>query len=271
MTTLAIHNLSVAYWPERNLAPTVALHQIDLHVASGEFIAVVGPSGCGKSSLLHAIAGLLPPVSGEMRLDDQVINGPGQERALVFQAPALLPWRTVHANVAYGLELRGLARREAYQRAQPFITLVGLQGFEASYPRELSGGMQQRANLARALAVQPKLLLLDEPLSALDAQTREVMQVELQRIWLESQCSALYVTHQIDEAIFLADKVVVLSARPGQIQQIIPVDFPRPRRFAIKQHPTFAALTAQIWQLLQLDQSFRTTERREGRRHAELA
>ena len=163
-------------------------------------------------------------------MDEQPIDGPGRDRAMVFQAPALLPWRTVAGNVAYGLELHGHSEREARQRAQPFIDLVGLGGFAESYPRELSGGMQQRVNLAHALAVQPTLLLLDEPLSALDAQTREVMQMELQRIWLETRCSALYVTHQIDEAIFLADKVVVMSARPGRIVRVIPVDFPRPAR-----------------------------------------
>ena len=257
MTNLALRNVSIAYLPQRHTTPIIALHQVNLTVASGEFITSVGPSGCGKSSLLHAIAGLLPQVTGDLWLDDQPIRGPGRERAMVFQAPALLPWRTVRANVAYGLELHGLGRQEAQRRAQPLIELVGLHGFEENYPRELSGGMQQRVNLARALAVQPQLLLLDEPLSALDAQTRELMQVELQRIWLEQRCSALYVTHQIDEAIFLADKVVVMSARPGQIQQVIPIDFPRPRPLTIKRHPTFVALTEQIWQLLQLDSSFR--------------
>lgn len=187
---------------------------------------------------------------------------------MVFQAPALLPWRTVRANVAYGLELHGLGRQEAQRRAQPLIELVGLHGFEENYPRELSGGMQQRVNLARALAVQPQLLLLDEPLSALDAQTRELMQVELQRIWLEQRCSALYVTHQIDEAIFLADKVVVMSARPGQIQQVIPIDFPRPRPLTIKRHPTFVALTEQIWQLLPLDNNFHNDTQLKGEAYA---
>lgn len=253
MTTLAICNLSVAYRLQRQGVYTHALHQLNLTVAAGEFVALVGPSGCGKSTLLHAVAGLLPEISGEIRLADRPIGGPGRERAMVFQAPALLPWRTVSDNVAYGLELHGFSRREARQRAQPFIDLVGLADFAESYPRELSGGMQQRVNMARALAVQPALLLFDEPLSALDAQTREVMQMELQRIWLETRCSALYVTHQIDEAIFLADKVVVLSARPGRVQQVIPVDFPRPRPLTLKRQPTFAALTEQIWQLLQLD------------------
>jgi NitT/TauT family transport system ATP-binding protein len=253
MTRLKFRNLSIAYWSQRQGAHIHALDQLNLTVAAGEFVTIVGPSGCGKSSLLHAVAGLLPAMAGEIRVADQPIRGPGRERAMVFQAPALLPWRTVGGNVAYGLELHGLSRREARRRAQPFIDLVGLAGFVESYPRELSGGMQQRVNLARALAVQPALLLLDEPLAALDAQTREVMQAELQRIWLETHCSALYVTHQIDEAIFLADKVVVLSARPGRIQQVIPVDFPRPRPLSLKRQPAFADLTEEIWQLLQLD------------------
>jgi NitT/TauT family transport system ATP-binding protein len=265
MTKLAIRNLSVAYWSQRQNVLIHALDQITLTVAAGEFVTMVGPSGCGKSSLLHAVAGLLPTMAGEIRVADQPIRGPGRERAMVFQAPALLPWRTVRGNVAYGLELHGCSRREAGQRAQHWIDLVGLGGFAESYPRELSGGMQQRVNLARALAVQPALLLLDEPLSALDAQTREVMQVELQRIWLETHCSALYVTHQIDEALFLGDKVVVLSARPGRIQQVIPVDFPRPRRLSLKRQPAFAALTEQIWQLLQLDAALQhMTESKEG-------
>lgn len=213
MTKLIVRNLSISYTLQRQATFVHALQQVNLTVSAGEFVTLVGPSGCGKSTLLHAVAGLLPNYTGEILIDDQPIHGPGRERAMVFQAPALLPWRTVTGNVTYGLELHGLPQRQARQRAQPWIELVGLGGFAESYPRELSGGMQQRVNLARALAVQPELLLFDEPLSALDAQTREVMQVELQRIWLETRCSALYVTHQIDEAIFLADKVVVLSAR----------------------------------------------------------
>jgi len=253
MTQLTIRNLSISYTLQRQATFVHALQRVNLTVRAGEFVTLVGPSGCGKSTLLHAVAGLLPTYTGEILIDEQPIHGPGRERAMVFQAPALLPWRTVAGNVAYGLELHGLPQRQARQRAQPWIELVGLGGFAESYPRELSGGMQQRVNLARALAVQPELLLFDEPLSALDAQTREVMQVELQRIWLETRCSALYVTHQIDEAIFLADKVVVLSARPGCVQQVIPVNFPRPRQLTLKHQPAFAALTEQIWQLLQLD------------------
>jgi len=269
MTKLTIRNLSVAYRLQRQGVSFLAVDQLNLTVAAGEFVTIVGPSGCGKSTLLHAVAGLLPEISGEIQLADRPIGGPGRGRAMVFQAPALLPWRTVSDNVAYGLELHGLSRREAHRRAQPFIALVGLADFAERYPRELSGGMQQRVNLARALAVQPALLLFDEPLSALDAQAREVMQVELQRIWLETQCSALYVTHQIDEAIFLADKVLVMSARPGCIQQVIPIDFPRPRPLALKRQPAFATLTEQIWQLLQLDSGLQHLSHQKERIDAE--
>lgn len=250
---LNIRNLSVSYYTQHQVAPINALEGLTITVAEREFVTIVGPSGCGKSSLLHAVAGLLPDITGELRVNDRTIRGPGRERAMVFQSAALLPWRTVRGNVAYGLELHGLSTRQAQQRAQPFIELVGLSDFAENYPRELSGGMQQRVNLARALAVEPALLLLDEPLSALDAHAREIMQLELQRIWLESQCSALYVTHQIDEAIFLADKVVVISARPGRVKQVIPVHFARPRALSIKRQPEFARLSEQIWQQLQLD------------------
>ena len=255
MSKLAAQALSVTYQNQRTRRAICALAGVNFTVQDGQFVAIVGPSGCGKSTLLAVIAGLQPATQGHLLLNGQPITGPGADRAMVFQAPALLPWRTVRGNVAYGLELHGLSRREAGQRAQPWLELVGLRDFAESYPRELSGGMQQRVNLARALAVQPTLLLFDEPLSALDAQTREVMQVELQRIWLEARCSALYVTHQIDEAIFLADQVLVMSARPGRIAQVISVDFPRPRALALKRQPAFAALTEQIWQQLQLDSS----------------
>lgn len=269
MSKLTIRNLAISYKLQRQATFIHALDQVNLTVSSGEFVTIVGPSGCGKSTLLHAVAGLLSNYTGEILIGERLIDGPGRERAMVFQAPALLPWRTVAGNVAYGLELHGLPQRQARQRAQPWIDLVGLGRFAESYPRELSGGMQQRVNLARALAVQPALLLFDEPLSALDAQSREVMQVELQRIWLETQCSALYVTHQIDEAIFLADKVLVMSGRPGCVQQVIPIDFPRPRSLALKRQPAFANLAEQIWQLLQLDTGLEHLFHRKGRIYAE--
>ena len=255
MSTLEVQSLSLDYKLQRSSQPLLALHNVNLTVQSGEFVTIVGPSGCGKTTLLNLIAGLLPITHGKIALNGQPIQGPGRERAMVFQSPALLPWRTVQNNVAYGLELQGYPRREIRQRVQHFIDLVGLTGFEESYPSELSGGMQQRANLARALAVEPLLLLLDEPLAAADAQTREILQIELQQIWLKTGHSALYVTHHIDEAIFLADRVVVMSPRPGSIQQIIPVPFARPRTPSLKHQPEFINLAQQIWQLLHLGQT----------------
>jgi NitT/TauT family transport system ATP-binding protein len=251
MAKLEARNISVEYSMKRTQQQVTALQGFDLSIEEGQFTAIVGPSGCGKTTFLNVIAGLLPLKSGRVLLNGQEIKGPGQDRAMVFQSAALMPWRTVMGNVIYGLELQGYNRVEACTRAQSFIDLVGLSGFEESFPRELSGGMQQRVNLARALTIEPELLLLDEPLAALDAQTREYMQFELQRIWLQTKNTAIYVTHQINEAIYLADKVVVMSARPGQVKEIIPIDLPRPRSLHTKRQPKFAELEEHIWSLLQ--------------------
>ena len=251
MTHLSLANVTASYVNKRTATSLLALQNITLTINEGEFVAIVGPSGCGKSTLLNLVAGLQAPQSGEIILNGKPIQGPGRDRAMVFQVPALLPWRTVLANVSYGLELQGVPALEAKKRALQFIDLVGLSDFVQSFPNELSGGMQQRANLARALAVEPSLLLMDEPLSALDAIMRENMQAEIQRIWQESRQSVLYVTHQIDEAIFLADRVIVMSDRPGRIEKIIQVRLSRPRPLSIKQHPSFVQLSEEIWQSLQ--------------------
>lgn len=206
-----------------------AVEDCSLTVEAGSFVALIGPSGCGKSSLLNAAAGLLSPRSGRILFDGSPISGPTRSTGYVFQQAALLPWRSVLRNVAYGLELHGVDRRTAAGRAHQVIRLVGLNGFEESFPHELSGGMQQRANLARALAVEPRLLLCDEPLAALDAQTREAMQLELQRIWMNQPQTVLFVTHQISEALLLADRVIVMSSRPGRIIADLAVPLPRPR------------------------------------------
>jgi NitT/TauT family transport system ATP-binding protein len=205
------------------------LQSIDFSVRSGEFVAVVGPSGCGKSTLLHIIAGLLKPTSGRVVVDDRVVTAPGPDRVIAFQNAALLPWRTALDNVVYGLECLKTPREPAMTRARACLDLVGLAGFAQHYPHELSEGMKQRVNLARALAVEPDILLMDEPFAALDDETREAMQWELLGIWHRSRQTVLFVTHQIAEALFLADRVVVLSHRPGRILEMIGVELPRPR------------------------------------------
>jgi NitT/TauT family transport system ATP-binding protein len=251
MAKFRAEDLSISYTMRRTQKSILAVSNANFTINEGEFIAIVGPSGCGKTTLLNAIAGLVSITQGRIWLDGKTIEGPGPERAMVFQTPALLPWRTVIRNVWYGLELQGVSKQEARARAQQYVDLVGLQGFEESYPHELSGGMQQRVNLARALAVQPEVLLFDEPLSALDAQTREAMQFELQRIWLHQRTTAIYVTHQIQEAIFLADRVIVMTPSPGKIKAIVPIDLPRPRPLRIQRTAPFVELEETIWNLLE--------------------
>ena len=238
----------IDYWQERSNAPFLAVAGVDLEVRPGEFLAIVGPSGCGKTTFLNAVDGLLQISAGSLSLNGQPIKGPGSDRAMVFQSPSLLPWRTVLGNVVYGLELqRKMGRAAAREHARDFIRLVGLEGFEDSYPLELSGGMQQRVNLARALATDPEMLLLDEPFAALDAQTREFMQKELLRIWNATRKTALFITHDIKEAIYLADRVVVFSARPGHVKECIQVDLERPRDLSVKREPRFVDYEDVIW------------------------
>ncbi len=251
MIGLAVEQLSVTYTMARTGKTLTAVQDVSFDVAPGKFVALIGPSGCGKTTILNAVAGLQPIRRGRIRLDGDEVARPGRERAMVFQAPALLPWRTVVGNVAYGLELQGVKRAMAQATARRYIEMVGLRGFEESYPHELSGGMQQRANLARALAVEPQVLLFDEPLAALDAQTREKMQLELQRIWLQSRVTALFVTHQISEAILLADRVLVMTAGPGRIRADLPVSLPRPRSQHDRTAPAFVALEAAIREALE--------------------
>jgi ABC-type nitrate/sulfonate/bicarbonate transport system ATPase subunit len=224
----------------------VALNNIDLEFKSGEFISLIGPSGCGKSTLLRLIAGLAKPDSGELSLDGQVITAPGYERGLVFQDPTLFPWMTVYGNIAYGLKARKVYREEKGSIAE-FIKLVGLEGFEKSYPHQLSGGMAQRASLARALVNNPKVLLLDEPLGALDAFTRMNMQDEILKIWERRGMTTVMVTHDVDEAIYMATRIVVMSARPAKIEQVIDVELGRPRE---RDDPGFLEMRAHILKIL---------------------
>src|SRR5919206_1063400 len=201
-----------------------------------------------EGPILRGIDGLQPISGGQLTLNGHAITKPGPDRAMVFQQASLLPWRTVLANVTYGLEIQGrLAKAEALDRGRQFVELVGLKGFEHAYPGELSGGMQQRVNLARALATDPDMLLLDEPFAALDAQTREFMQLELLRVWAETHKTALFITHDIKEAIYLADRVVVFSARPGRVKEAIEIDLPRPRALHIKREPRFVEYEDAIW------------------------
>src|SRR5436305_9490 len=207
-------NVNLTFRPP-NRRPVRALQRFAIDVREGEFLSIVGPSGCGKSTFLNVLLGLLRADSGELTVNGKRISGPGTDRAMVFQEFGLLPWRTVQHNVELGLELKGVASETRRSTSQRLIELVGLSGFEQHYPHELSGGMKQRVGLARALATDPEVLLMDEPFAALDAQTRDLMQVELLRIWQETQKTVLFVTHQIDEAIYLSDRVMVMSRRPG--------------------------------------------------------
>jgi NitT/TauT family transport system ATP-binding protein len=245
---LQAEHMGVEYFIARTGERYRAIKDITMSIPKSSFTAVVGPSGCGKSTFLKAVAGLIRCTHGRLLIDGNLVDGPGADRAVVFQSPALLPWRDVLGNVMYGLDMRGVPRAKAIPMAHKMIDLVGLSKFTERYPRELSGGMQQRVNLARALAVDPKIMLLDEPFSALDAQTRETMQYELLRIWEETRKTALFITHEISEAVFLADRVAILSKGPGSvITEMVDVPLPRPRTHLTKREPVFFELVDHIW------------------------
>ncbi len=245
---IVVDNVSHMYRPPRGRA-VLALDQISLEVANREFIALLGPSGCGKSTLLYLIGGFLPVETGAIRIDGAPIGGPGPDRGIVFQHFALFPWKTVRGNILYGLERQGMAKAEREKRAMDFINLVGLSGFEDSYPSQLSGGMKQRTAIARTLAFDPKILLMDEPFGALDAQTRGLMQAELLRIWQRTPKTVIFVTHDVQEAVYLADRVAVMSARPGRIKTIVDTKFDKndPNLFKTK---AFVDKVDEIWNLV---------------------
>ena len=230
-----------------------ALRDINLATERGEFIAVVGPSGCGKTTFLRIVAGLEPASSGEVELDGRAVKRPGGDRGFVFQTDNLLPWRTVFANAIIGREVAGRVGPAERRRTLELLKLVGLEGFENYHPRQLSGGMRQRVNLARALAIDPQVLLMDEPFSSLDAQTREIMQTELMRIWEAGRKTVLFVTHQIDEAVFLADRVLVFARRPGRLRESVTIELARPRTLAIKRTAEFVRYVDHIWRLIEDD------------------
>ena len=228
-----------------------ALTDVNLSVRENEFVSIIGPSGCGKTTLLKMIDGLLPYDSGEILIAGRKVTGPGPERAVVFQTFALLPWRTVLANVEFSLELRHVPRDQRAETAREYIRRVGLAEFENHYPHELSGGMQQRAGLARALAVNPMILLMDEPFGSVDAQTRQLLQEELLQLWQREQKTVIFVTHSMDEAVYLSDRVVVMTPRPGRVAEILDVPLPRPRvADHVRRDSRFVDLTNYIWDSL---------------------
>ena len=246
MSKLLVDGVSRVFPGVRGGAPTRALEPARLEVAENDFITILGPSGCGKSTLLRIVAGLDRPSAGRVLLDGRAVAGPGPDRGMVFQSYTLFPWLTVRENIAFGLRERGISEAERGKIADGFIHRVGLSGFENHWPKQLSGGMQQRTAIARALANDPKILLLDEPFGALDNQTRVLMQEMLLGIWERDQKTVLFVTHDIEEAIFLGSRVIVMSARPGRIKAEIAIDLPHPRSYKIKTAPEFVRLKERL-------------------------
>jgi ABC-type nitrate/sulfonate/bicarbonate transport system ATPase subunit len=241
--------------PRKDREPFIIFKDINLSLRDGEFVSVVGPSGCGKTTMLRVINGLMPRTAGEILIDGKSAEDLDHELVMgfVFQGASLLPWRTSLRNVLLGLEGRGHDPKEAQQNARRYLELVGLSGFENHYPHELSGGMQQRVNLARALAVNPRILLMDEPFAALDAQTRNFMQLELLRIWRETKKTVIFVTHMIAEAILLSDRVIVFSHRPGTIRSEFQVPLPRPRNLEMRSDPRFLELENVVWKQIEAE------------------
>ena len=230
--------------------PLTVFRDVNLDVGKSEIVAIVGPSGCGKTTLLRCIDGLISPSAGEITVEGERVDAPLPGIAMVFQHFGLFPWKTVHANVAYGLRLAGASQAQIAEKIPHFIRMVGLAGFENAYPYQLSGGMQQRCGLARALAIEPRVLLMDEPFAAVDAQTREILQFELLRIWQMRPTTMVFVTHSIEEAVLMGDRVVVLKGRPASVFEEIEVDLPHPRSRATLAHPRFAALREHVWSTL---------------------
>jgi ABC-type nitrate/sulfonate/bicarbonate transport system ATPase subunit len=250
--TILLEGVAKAFRSSDDRAGIQALGGIDLVIPDGEFLTLLGPSGCGKTTLLRAIAGLIP-VDGRLEIDGRPISGPGPDRSMVFQGFALLPWATVLQNVAFGLEMRGEGRSSRERKARDLIDLVGLNGFAERYPRELSGGMQQRVGLARALAVEPRVLLMDEPFGSLDEQSRRVLQEELLKLWERRPVTVVFVTHSMEEAVRLGDRVALMGPRPGRIEELIDVGLARPRSRqldAIGRTPEFTSITSRLWERL---------------------
>jgi NitT/TauT family transport system ATP-binding protein len=248
---IRIDRVSHVYRPARG-RPVLALDSVSLAVRDREFVALLGPSGCGKSTLLYLLGGFLPVEQGAILVEQQPIAGPGPDRGIVFQHFALFPWKTVLQNVLYGLEKQGMPREQRGRRAREFIELVGLAGFEDSYPAQLSGGMKQRAAIARTLAIDPRILLMDEPFGALDAQTRSLMQGELLRIWQRSRKTVIFVTHDVQEAVFLAERIAVMSARPGHIKEIVETRLDKEDP-GLMRSPRFVEIVDHVWNLVRTE------------------
>ena len=228
----------------------LAIDLLNFEVRDNEFLTIIGPSGCGKTTLLRIIAGLIPFDDGEVRIDDKPVTGPGSDRAVVFQNFALMPWANVLTNIAFGLEIRGTPKAEYEDTARRLVRLVGLEGFERRLPKELSGGMQQRVGLARALAVNPRILLMDEPFGALDEQTRRLLQEQLLRIWEKERKTVIFITHSMEEAVFLGDRVMLMTPRPGRVKEIIDVPLKRPRGQETEKSTTFTEIKEYLWENL---------------------
>ncbi|HEY7244386.1 MAG TPA: ABC transporter ATP-binding protein [Xanthobacteraceae bacterium] len=227
-----------------------ALNGVSLSVEQGDFVSVIGPSGCGKSTLLRIVDGLIKPDLGRVLVDGRAVDGPGADRAVVFQYFGLYPWRSVLRNVEFGLELKGMPREQRHEIALARIAQVGLRGFENHFPHELSGGMRQRVGFARALSLDPEIILMDEPFSSVDEQTRELLQEQLLELWRETRKTVVFVTHSIDEAVYIANRVVVMAARPGRIVEDIEIDLPRPRTSGVRALPRFGEIRSHAWEIL---------------------
>lgn len=249
--SIAVDKLTQIFESRSGQAPVLALDNIDLRVPQGQFVAFIGPSGCGKTTLLNIIAGLVRPTDGSVRIDGSDVAGPRRSTGYMFARAALLPWRTALRNVEYPLEIRGVDRRRRREEARRLLALVGLTGFESSYPSQLSQGMRQRVAMARTLAFNPTLLLLDEPFAALDAQTKLLVQQEFIRIWEQQRQTVVFVTHDLNEAVTLADRVIVFSKRPGRFKDDVTIDLPRPRDLInIRQQRGYSALHDRLWESL---------------------
>jgi NitT/TauT family transport system ATP-binding protein len=253
MPVVEVRNVSHTFTKQtkEGVLETQAVCEANLSVEKDEFLVMLGPSGCGKTTLLRLIHGLIKPTQGEILVNGMPVEGPGMDRAFVFQAINLLPWRNTIDNVVLGLEIKGMEKEEQHDIAQKYIDMVGLSGFESHYPHELSGGMQQRVGIARALAVNPEILLMDEPFGYLDALTRMALQQELLQIWSKQKKTCIFITHDLDESIFLGDRVVLMSCRPGRITETFPIDLPRPRPgHDIRNTTQFQEIRANIWEKL---------------------